>query len=221
MPTLAKRVVFAVVCAAAGAGGALALSHRADERPSAKEKDKDEAWFPKAFERSEDGKSRPTLPPTAFPDLNVPEAQRLDEKSLAERIEAIEKRRPRLNGKAPLKIEPADDTLRKLLKARLHQAVLEYRENQKIHEIGGPDPSRLALEVLWLNDLTTTVSELHSGQPRELVAWLEEILLVAKEKELYADLRVAAGAIRLIDLYSVSRARLKIEAELLKAKNAK
>ncbi|HEY1186118.1 MAG TPA: hypothetical protein VGE74_00615 [Gemmata sp.] len=128
---------------------------------------------------------------------------------------------PRLFGAIALKIEPSDDTARTLLKARLHQGTLQYRLTQLAQIDRGPDPSRFAFDANGLLDMQSAARELWADQPKELALWLEELLRAAKEQERYTKLRVEAGALLPQRLPYISQVRLKIEAELWKAKNAK
>ncbi len=58
-------------------------------------------------------------------------------------------------------------------------------------------------------------------EPKELVPWLEELLVLTKKLERSTHLRVEAGAIRPMILNHAIRHRLALEAALWKVKNGK
>jgi hypothetical protein len=240
----------ALVCAGVAGVGLFALTSRGHEKlvpaPSEpvpappREKPTDEAWLPKPGSDPKAGKSKPKNPapnapftieppkdlapdpPSAFPDLREPDFPVGDPNAREKRLAAFESLCSRLFGTIALKIVPTDDTLRKLLKARLHQATLEFQDlhRQQRGAIQGPphDPSRYRN---CLSDIEATARELWAGQPKELVLWLEELVIASKEFERLTRLRVGAGSAYLSDLHAITKLRLKMEAELWKAKNAK
>ena len=71
-----------------------------------------------------------------------------------------------------------------------------------------------------LLDMQSAAIELWAGQ-KELVPWLEELLIASKEHAGYVRLGVFTGSRPPDELYAARRLRLKIEAELWKAKNPK
>jgi hypothetical protein len=71
-----------------------------------------------------------------------------------------------------------------------------------------------------LTDVRTTATALWGDQPKELVLWLEEVVLATKEMEQYVLLRVVNGTDPPQALNYARRHRLKAEAELWKVKNA-
>jgi hypothetical protein len=69
--------------------------------------------------------------------------------------------------------------------------------------------------------MQSAATELWAGQPKELGPWLEELLIVSKDLERSARMRVFSGSIGPDEYYAARRLRLKLEAELWKAKNPK
>jgi len=76
------------------------------------------------------------------------------------------------------------------------------------------------LEVVHacLADMQVTVVELWADQPKELIPWLEEFVVMAKDYERFFRIRVEAGAEPPQRLNAASRRRLAVEAVLAKAK---
>lgn len=229
----------AIVCAGV-ASGVFALTYFGREKPMSaapvpaptpKEKIADEAWIPKPG--SDPGMpglkgavrviDLPADPPSAFPDL-VPPVWDGEVKNRDERIEkfqaAFAKMCPRLYGTIVLKIEANDDTLRKLLKARLHQATFEFRviDLAQFAVSGPPRPGVDRYRDLLL-DMQSAATELWAKQPKELAPWLEELVIVSKDLERSMRIRVFNGTISPSEYYAARRLRLKMEAELWKAKH--
>jgi hypothetical protein len=88
-------------------------------------------------------------------------------------------------------------------------------------EIGRWFPQDLPAMLRTLGDAETTCLELWGGQPKELIPWLEELVVLAKELERFYRLRVVRGTIRPPSFASIAFHRLRIEATLWKAKNPK
>lgn len=219
---VAMAVVVGAVCALTSGGRELPVA------PPPRAKPTDADWLPK---RGSDPKAKEyerlkdlaADPPTAFPDLVIlPRKDLRDWKpgTLNPDQEALAKACPRLHGTIALTIEPTDDTLRKLLKARLHQGALEFQQHQKLVEIHGV-PWPATIYHTCLQDIQSTAAELWTRQPNELVPWLEELVIAGKVLERNTRMRVYIGTVHLKELHTVSRLRLKIEAELWKAKNPK
>ncbi|VTR92651.1 sigma-70 family rna polymerase sigma factor : RNA polymerase sigma factor, sigma-70 family OS=Singulisphaera acidiphila (strain ATCC BAA-1392 / DSM 18658 / VKM B-2454 / MOB10) GN=Sinac_0102 PE=4 SV=1: Sigma70_r2: Sigma70_r4_2 [Gemmata massiliana] len=183
-----------------------------DNPAPAKDKPADEKWI------QGQTTGTPAIPPTAFPELALPEP---DPNDLEKRKAAFEKLCPRLTGGIVLKIEATDNTLRKLLKARLYQGTLEFQRFQEALEIEGPREADVPLTYDCLSDMQATVTELWAKEPKELIPWLEELLILAKKLERSTHLRVEAGAIRPMNLNHAIRYRLALEAALWKVKNGK
>lgn len=221
MRILAGRLLGMVACAGLGAGATFVL--RADEKPAVKEKTDDEKWLPKAKTSGE--RSHPTVavsdPVSAFPDVALPKWDPTKDVTRMKGLAAYERMRPRLVGKIALRIEATDDTLRKLLKARLHQGVLAHQQRLRQIDLGGPDPFTVDRVTTNLLGMQSVVSELFAAQPKELTPWLEELLIEAKELEWITRLRAEAGALGPWDLTVATGCRLQIETALWKAKNAK
>ncbi|MBP3954004.1 hypothetical protein J8F10_01660 [Gemmata sp. G18] len=217
--TILTSVAF--LSGAVGTGGTFAIttgntSPVADEKPAPPSKDKPQSgdWLPELK------RGLIPLPPSAFPDI-VPPKPAKNEADSKRYLEQLAKSCPRLCGKIPLKIEDGDDTLRKLMKARLHQGILSLGGYQEGQAIAGIDPSGVAEYQACLEDVLQASRELWGKQPKEFVPWLEELLVEAKAYEQYTIRRVEAGAIRFQSQSIATRNRLKLEAELWKAKNPK
>lgn len=132
---------------------------------------------------------------------------------------------PRLSGSPGLTIEADDGTLRRLLKARLHQGALELAWH-RAGEAGaymrvGPRRGEPSIRHDCTADILATAVELFGRESKELTPWLEELLIDAKGFEQYTARRVEAGACAPSDLTAATRSRLKVEAELWKVRNAK
>ncbi|QJW96734.1 RNA polymerase sigma factor [Frigoriglobus tundricola] len=229
-----KWVAVAAVCASAlGAGGVLAFGPGGrlapqnvipatppvvaqTPEPPAKDKFEEDEWLPifDSKKRAERDKNRPRRDPnnyearpTAFPELTIP-------KNEAE----FEKLCPRLTGKVELAIEPTDDTLRKLLKARLAEGVLQILRYRGRLNIGAWFPGDRAEMYECLADIQATATELWGGQPKELIPWLEELVVAFKEGEKFHWLRVAIGTDPPQALDIARQHRFQAEIALWKAK---
>jgi hypothetical protein len=69
-----------------------------------------------------------------------------------------------------------------------------------------------------LADMETTVLELWGTQTKELIPWLEELVVVTKEFERFTYIRFLNGSDPPQRLNAASRQRLRVEATLWKAK---
>ena len=146
--------------------------------------------------------------PSAFPDLTPPKDP--------------EAAFPLMRGKKPLIVTPTDDTLRRLLKARIHQCCLEaagWFDNELMR-----DDAAVSARLRCFTDLRAAIVELWADEPANLIPWLEELVLVAK----YFEARVRAitsgatpGGITSKGLATVQRHRLEAEAALWKALQSK
>jgi hypothetical protein len=217
-----KWVVLAVCSGALGAGGVFALSASGKLAPPAEEKPATEDWLPKRVELKP-GDSSTTqvwlgLVPSAFPELVIPEGDPKDPKADEKREEQFKKLCPRLSGKAELRIEPTDDMLRKLLKARLHQGVWELVLVREVIRTGSWNPQFRGQVSECIADVRDTAVELFGGQPKELIPWLEEVVIQAKEWERMHLRRVQKGIDSAQAYAPVVRHRLKAEETLLQAK---
>ncbi len=240
-----KWVAAAAVCASAlGAGGVLAFGPGArlapenltpavmpvvaqNPEPPVKDKFTDEEWLPifDSQKRAERDKKRPAQDPnnyearpTAFPELIIPPWDPNDPKRNEKYEAQFEKLCPRMTGKIELAIGPTDDTLRKLLKARLAEGVMQVLRYRARIMIEAWFPGDRIEMYECLADIQTTVTELWGGQPRELVPWLEELVIVAKETERFHYLRVSIGTDPPQALDASRRHRFRAEIALWKAK---
>jgi hypothetical protein len=213
-----------------GAGATFAFApDRAEVAPRPHTKPTDEEWLPKEgrdprtaprpkTDEAPEEKVDYTTRPTAFPELREPDVY--TERDRRER--QLMNLCPRLYGFTEIVIEPTDDLRRKLLKARLHQAVAENRRWREYVRIGHWSLGFAFHSPVFrcLADIQSAATELWSGQPKELVPWLEECVVMAKTWELHFLIRVANGMDPPHTLNYVRRHRLKTEAELWKVKNA-
>jgi hypothetical protein len=159
-------------------------------------------------------------PPSAFPELKLPEPAPNDpfEKKYEE---AMAKLCPRALGKTALVIEPADGTLEKLLKARLHRGVMQWVRHREILRTELWNQG-LAPEIIeGLVDTEAICLELWGGQPKELIPWFEELVITAKEFEQFQLVRALRDNRPPHRLDLAVRHRLRAEATLWKAKNKK
>lgn len=222
------RVAMAVVV-----GAACALTSGGRELPPApppRAKPTAEDWLPKL---SSDPNVKwfdnlPSDPPSVFPDLVPPPLVARDEfkdgvflSAVVKNRDALAKVCPRLHGTVALTIEPTDDPPRKLLKARLHQGVLEIQQHHALNAAGVSSSTQAQSYRTCLQDIQSAAVELWAEQPKELSVWLEELVVVTKLQERYTRTRIKIGTAPPAELNAVSRIRLKAEAELWKAKNAK
>ncbi|HJZ58319.1 MAG TPA: hypothetical protein VKE74_25475, partial [Gemmataceae bacterium] len=155
------------------------------------------------------------LVPTAFPDLKPPEIG-----NPADILERLAKLCPRVFGDTSITIDPADDDYHRLLKARLQQGRLEIRDKRKVIQIGNWTASDYIGLTDCLEDMRAAAQELWANDPKALIPWLEEFVILAKEFERFALARVKTGNDPPQTLNLVQRHRLKVEAALWKAKNA-
>jgi RNA polymerase sigma factor (sigma-70 family) len=182
-------------------------------------------WLPKMDNNFRDPSLRPPrsaddikMLPTAFPELAITEPALNDPERTEKREAQFAKLCPRLTGKTEIVIDPTDDTLRKLLKAKLHQGVMEVRCIREVIRIGSWSPQFQVGLIECLTDMQTTVMELWGGQPKELIPWLEELVVVAKEIERFHWIRAMNGNDPPQRFNAVKRHRFGVEIALLKAK---
>jgi hypothetical protein len=154
-----------LVLAAVVSGPFVVATGGAEPAPAPREKPTDDEWLPK---RGRPRFDRSNLPPSAFPELALPpfpktrkDWENWTEKTREAYSEALNKLRPRFNKQAGLKIEPTDDTLRKLLKARLNKELSElYWHEPGLHvAVQGPGPDDNRHRACLL-DVLSTVTEL-------------------------------------------------------------
>jgi hypothetical protein len=162
--------------------------------------------------------------PSAFPDLKLLERAKgggasLDPIEVAAINRAIAQACPRLFDPNAPSIDMGDNNYRRLLKARLHQGVLEYTHFKSKLEVGSLQLSELAWLLACLNDMRAVTMELWGNDPKELVSRMEEFVILAKVWERYLEVRVQAGADPSYAMAIAHRHRLEAEAALWKAKN--
>jgi RNA polymerase sigma factor (sigma-70 family) len=171
-------------------------------------------WTPKAtLEKHNDRGSRFVPVPTAFPDLKAPDRQK--EKNYHE---ALAKLCPRILGDDPPAVVVADDTYRRLLKARLQLGRLYIQKTQEVIEIGNWIPAHFSELFLCLNDMRGVALELWGNDPKVLIPWLEEFVIMSKHYEFFFEIRVQSGNEPPENLFAARRHRLEAEAALWKAK---
>jgi hypothetical protein len=217
-----RLVVLAVCSAAFGAVFALA----ADDKPAppAKDKPAKEDWLPKPGDNPSlrDTTNWEKLkPPTAFPELAVIQPDWNDPKVFEKRDESFAKLCPHFVGKSVITIEATDDLHRKLLKAGLHQELDYMIRLRDIIRTGSWTSQFFVGYLRGLANMEATCLELWNGQPKELVPWLEELVVVAKEFERFQAMRVTSGTMPPQYFTATYRHRLRAEATLWKAKNPK
>lgn len=151
--------------------------------------------------------------PTAFPDLKLPDRTKIRP---GDYDEELAKLCPRFFGKEPITIDPTDDTYRRLLKAQLHQAALGVRALRQQLEVGAWTPERWARLFRCCEDMRATATELWANDPKKLRPWLEEFVILAKEWERVARLRLNTGVEEPSVLSEAQHRRLDAEAALWK-----
>jgi hypothetical protein len=125
---------------------------------------------------------------------------------------------PRIFGDDPPSVVPADDTYRRLLKARLHQGRLEMQRKWEIVGIANWRPEFFSEPFRCLNDMRAVAMELWGNDPKVLIPWLEEFVILSKAHEQLFEIRVDTGADLPQSLNVARRHRLEAEAVLWKAR---
>jgi hypothetical protein len=200
-----------------GSPSASALAPQAPENVVQKDEPKPEDWTPNPS-RVVDGKlvQGRSRVPTAFPDLKAPERLKPD----PEYLQKFAKICPRVLGDDPPAVTATDDTYRRLLKARLHQGRIYFKKSLEVIEIGVWNPADFTEFLLCLNDMRVVAAELWSNDPKTLIPWLEELVVMGKMVEQFIKIRADAGNERPQTIHAAQRHRLEAEAALWKAKNA-
>jgi RNA polymerase sigma factor (sigma-70 family) len=176
---------------------------------AAADEPKPEQWTPKKHARGAE-----EMVPTAFPELKIPGQMSVKfEEELASLC-------PLLLGDKPPMVLPTDDTYRRLLKARLHQGRMELQRIREIIAVGSYTSTFFASQLSCLNDMRAVAIELWSSDPKLLMPWLEEFVIMGKVFEQFFIVRVMAGNDPPLSLNGACRHRLEAEAALWKAKNA-
>lgn len=213
---IAMAVVVGAACALTSGGRELPVA------PPPRAKPTDADWLPKPGSDPKLG-SIPADPPSAFPELVPPPIPQAGNRNEIEEQywQLWTKMCPRLYGAIAIGIEATDGVHQKLLKARLHQGVIEFQVmEQGRGVVSGPRPGFDHYRDC-LSDIQSVAVELWANQPKELIPWLEEVTVVAKAVEAFTRTRVTIGTRLPMELTAARRLRLKAEAELWKAKNAK
>jgi hypothetical protein len=154
-------------------------------------------------------------PPSAFPELKLPDPA-------VERYEtAMSRVCARVLGKTPLVIAPGDGTAEKLLKARLQRGIFQWVRHRELLRCGALNTGYAAEIVEGLTDMAAVCQELWGGQPKELLPWLEELVIAAKEFELFQTARALRENSPPVRVDLAVRHRLAAELTLWKAKNRK
>jgi hypothetical protein len=159
-------------------------------------------------------------PPSAFPELKLPERE-ADDPFGTKYDAAVTKLCPRVLGKTPLTIEPTDDTPQKLLKARLQRGIIQWVRHREILRCELLNWGAAPEIVEDLADMEAICLELWGGQPKELVPWLEELVIEAKEFESFQLARALSNNAPPYRLDLAVRNRLRAETTLWKVKNKK
>jgi hypothetical protein len=149
---------------------------------------------------------------TAFPELKSPE--KLEDR-------ALPKMCPLLFGVNAIPIEPMDDTYRRLRKEQL-QAGARFIYKFRIRmEIGSYQSSEFLNFLSGLDDMRAVTLDLWATDPRNLTPRLEELVIVAKDAELFTNTRVITGTDPPQQLDQAMRHRLEVEAALWKVLHPK
>ncbi len=72
---------------------------------------------------------------------------------------------------------------------------------------------------MCLSDMQVAVQELWENDPKSLIPWLEELVVMNKHVEWFFGVRVSSGNEPPQSIYAAQRHRLEAEAILWKAKN--
>src|SRR4029077_1576764 len=96
----------------------------------------------------------------------------------------------RLVGEDPPTVIAADDSYRRLLKARLHQGRIYIQKIREVIEIGKWDPAFFSELFSCLNDMRDATLELWGNDPKVLMPWLEELVIMGKDAEWFIEIRV-------------------------------
>jgi hypothetical protein len=128
---------------------------------------------------------------------------------------------PALLSAKPLKIDPKDDELRKLLKARYNEAVSEARDCYEFEEFARKyGPSQLYdadyLYGMWQRVVQSGLELCDT--PAEKVALLTQYLEVTRKAEKYMQARYNAGRDRIGALQRARYERLNAEIHLWRVK---
>jgi RNA polymerase sigma factor (sigma-70 family) len=198
----------ALVCAAVGTALALA--------PGAAE--------PRALRQEPKRDTKPdkylTEPPSAFPEVGPSEAAIKSGEFGKLWKENAERYCPRVLATNPITISPDDDQLRKHLKARLYQGCAQVRRMIAADLVGAERPTS-ADRIACLLDMEEVAKELWANDARELVLWLEDLVVLGKHYERYTRIRVEFGSESPSALHAATRYRLRAETELMRAKKRK
>ena len=159
---------------------------------------------------------------TAFPELALPKwpFDRNDPEVNFERTRlAFAAVCPNILGDADVRIDPADDTLRRILKEQLNEGRREIGKTQIQFSMGRFTTAEYIAYHKTLRELRAIATELWASDPKTLAAWLREFVVVAKDAEAFTKARVEAGTDPSQEINRVRRHRLEAEAALWKAMN--
>ena len=218
----AKLKLTALILTATGLGGlgavgtVYALTQTPAPRTAGEPPPKPEPPQPPAKQKEEPKKGEDF---TAFPDLKPLEPLKdMNSDTEKDYADKQKQRCPRLYGDAPPPAEPGDDTYRKLLKAQLQQGRLELQQTNEVIKIGQWNTAYYCQYARLLTDMRNVAVELWGNDPKTLIPWLEEFVIVEKETERFFSALVVAGRNRPQDLHTAKRHRMAAEAALWKAK---
>ena len=121
---------------------------------------------------------------------------------------------PAILSAEPLKEDPKDDELRKLLKARYNEAIAEMKARFQEFEAG-----KGALDTMLGASRRVLESGLElSDNPRERVKLLEQFLEMAKEVEKIKKAQIESGRNPIAELHEARHLRIDTEIRLLRAR---
>jgi hypothetical protein len=135
--------------------------------------------------------------------------------------EGFTKACPHLFAPERIPADPTDDTYRRLLKASLSESSQFLVNVQSRKEAGRFQLSDLPPVVQCLEEIRRLVTELWANEPKTLIPWLEELLMMAKYYEQSTQAGVEAARESRTSLNLATAYRLRVEAALWKAKNPK
>jgi hypothetical protein len=125
---------------------------------------------------------------------------------------------PALLKAKPLKPDPKDDELRKLLKERYNVALDEMNLQYKLYEAGSPAAT---LDIVFESGERVVSARLElCDQPADKIPILVQLVEMRKEIEKIAKARFDAGRIAPQDFARARYFRLDAEIQLLRAKRA-
>ena len=168
------------------------------------------------------GDNHPTFPATAFPTIKPPDmvADANGVIDFTSYEKGLRKLSPRILGGA-ITLDATDDESRKLLKSQLYHGSRELHKQGHRPLVCDWHPPTSTRILMCLEDIREAATALSGPDAKALTSWLEELLIVAKDRERFLHARARAGQDPPQIAHRASRYRLKIESLLLKAQASK